>query len=205
MGREIKRVPLDFAYGPDDGVWPGYTRDCGKSDCDGCPDCDSEEPPVGDGWQVWETVSEGSAASPVFVDRADCVAWLVAEEDAAPAAAEAFIDQGHAFSLARTPFGVFNGVQVAAGVAVAVEWLHIKNGDRTTIAAGTPIRHRETGITGKINNRLPPSNGDFYFVTWDRSLPALLAENADVYAEAPMNTLSRVDGFDVVASKGAVT
>lgn len=34
------------------------------------------EPPAGDGWQVWETVSEGSPISPVFADRAGLVEWL---------------------------------------------------------------------------------------------------------------------------------
>lgn len=35
------------------------------------------EPPTGDGWQVWETVSEGSPISPVFADRESLIAWLM--------------------------------------------------------------------------------------------------------------------------------
>ena len=51
------------------------------------------EPPAGDGWQVWETVSEGSPVSPVFPDRAALVAWLVGQ-GYSPAAAEAFAARG---------------------------------------------------------------------------------------------------------------
>lgn len=54
MGREIKRVPLDFDA-PRGVVWSGYL----------VPEC-RREPPEGEGWQVWETVSEGSPISPVF-------------------------------------------------------------------------------------------------------------------------------------------
>lgn len=37
------------------------------------------EPPSGDGWQVWETVSEGSPISPVFATSQELVEWLVGE------------------------------------------------------------------------------------------------------------------------------
>ncbi len=46
------------------------------------------EPPAGECYQVWETVSEGSPISPVFGDTETMVAWLIAEgysEDAARA------------------------------------------------------------------------------------------------------------------------
>lgn len=36
-----------------------------------------QEPPTGDGWQVWETVSEGSPISPVFPDREGLIRWLM--------------------------------------------------------------------------------------------------------------------------------
>lgn len=35
------------------------------------------EPPTGDGWQVWETVSEGSPISPVCPDREGLIGWLM--------------------------------------------------------------------------------------------------------------------------------
>lgn len=38
---------------------------------------EEHNPPTGDGWQVWETVSEGSPISPVFADREGLIAWLM--------------------------------------------------------------------------------------------------------------------------------
>lgn len=38
------------------------------------------EPPVGEGYQLWETVSEGSPISPVFARPEDLAAWLVAND-----------------------------------------------------------------------------------------------------------------------------
>jgi hypothetical protein len=34
------------------------------------------EPPAGDGWQLWETVSEGSPISPVFASAEDLARWM---------------------------------------------------------------------------------------------------------------------------------
>ena len=102
MGRELKRVPMDFDY-PLNKVWYGYFMNYVPNTCMstekrnyceqckefakikgieisdyGCPKFDdyfsdiSEklkelcEPPKGDGYQLWETTSEGSPASPVF-------------------------------------------------------------------------------------------------------------------------------------------
>lgn len=101
MGRELKRVPLNFDY-PLNHVWYGYYMNyigtcyssndrnrcaqCKKmaeikgikpSSC-GCPDFDGYfgevqqqlkqlcEVPEGEGYQLWETTSEGSPVSPVF-------------------------------------------------------------------------------------------------------------------------------------------
>lgn len=41
-----------------------------------------KEPPKGDWWQVWETVSEGSAVTPAFATRAELVNYLVKYGDA---------------------------------------------------------------------------------------------------------------------------
>lgn len=38
---------------------------------------EDHEPPKGEGWQVWETVSEGSPISPVFADREGLIGWLM--------------------------------------------------------------------------------------------------------------------------------
>lgn len=37
------------------------------------------EPPTGEGWQVWETVSEGSPISPVFPTADELTEWLVGQ------------------------------------------------------------------------------------------------------------------------------
>jgi len=50
-------------------------------------------PPEGPGWQVWETVSEGSPISPVFGTKEELIAYLV-EEGYSQVAAEKFCDAG---------------------------------------------------------------------------------------------------------------
>lgn len=40
---------------------------------------EAEEPPAGDGYQVWETVSEGSPISPVFAHPPALAAWMAVE------------------------------------------------------------------------------------------------------------------------------
>jgi hypothetical protein len=40
------------------------------------------EPPPGDGWQVWETVSEGSPVTPVFITADALIDYLVSHGDA---------------------------------------------------------------------------------------------------------------------------
>lgn len=80
MGRELKRVPLDFDW-PLRKIWYGYLHTLCGSNCDdckhyarlkglkftdyGCPDFELN-PPKGDGYQLWETTTEGSPISPVF-------------------------------------------------------------------------------------------------------------------------------------------
>ena len=82
MGREIRRVPLDFDW-PLNTVWEGFLTP------------DRPGPPAGDGWQVWETVSEGSPISPVCASRDTLIAWLVTQ-GYSPLAAERFVDGGYA-------------------------------------------------------------------------------------------------------------
>jgi len=95
MGREIKRVPLDFDW-PMNERWPGYLVSfCAAldSDCDkchkfakiqgvgkrdyGCPAFVYLDPPTGKGYQLWETTSEGSPMSPVFAKPESLALWLV--------------------------------------------------------------------------------------------------------------------------------
>ena len=58
-----------------------------------------EEPPAGEGWQLWETVSEGSPISPVFPTRETFVEYLVSQGGYSRAAAEGFSEQGWAPSM----------------------------------------------------------------------------------------------------------
>lgn len=105
----MKRVPLDFDW-PLNDTWPGYLMNgicaimtegriadkytieencerCRKFgeymgwEIDGkCPDQPRLDPPEGDGYQLWETTSEGSPASPVFESAEELAEWC--EENA---------------------------------------------------------------------------------------------------------------------------
>ena len=115
MGRELKRVPLDFDY-PLHKVWYGYFVDnisfCISSQneeyCEnckefarikgidteqyGCPKFDEYfkqikdklkelcEPPKGEGYQLWNTTSEGSPISPVFETLDKLCEWCEVNE-----------------------------------------------------------------------------------------------------------------------------
>ncbi|SDN17537.1 hypothetical protein [Streptomyces wuyuanensis] len=75
-------------------------------------------PPEGDGWQLWETVSEGSPVSPVFATADGLATWM---SDPArgnrwvpPAAAAKFIADGWAPSFVGT---------ASTGVVSGVEWV----------------------------------------------------------------------------------
>ena len=110
MGRELKRVPLDFDY-PLYRVWYGYFMNSigtchstnNKDYCEqcrkmaeikgvefeshGCPNYEKYfgevidklrelcEVPEGEGYQLWETTSEGSPVSPVFKTLDELCAW----------------------------------------------------------------------------------------------------------------------------------
>ena len=95
MGRELKRVPLDFDW-PVGKVWAGYLFSTCIDDCDdckkaaklmgydvsehGCPDYPGFHPPEGEGFQLWETTSEGSPISPVFSTAEKLAEYLEAEK-----------------------------------------------------------------------------------------------------------------------------
>lgn len=107
MGRELKRVPMDFDY-PIGKVWYGYydrsydfCHSGYSAGCDGCkayakikgiqlddigcpkfrefyglPEIGNlVEPPVGEGYQLWETTTEGSPSSPVFATIEELCSW----------------------------------------------------------------------------------------------------------------------------------
>lgn len=95
MGREIKRVPLNFSW-PLNKVWAGYLLKCCINNCDdcklagelmgyklndcGCPNYPKFDPPKGDGYQLWETISEGSPITPVFATPEKLAKWLVGND-----------------------------------------------------------------------------------------------------------------------------
>lgn len=89
MGRELRRVPLDFDW-PINKIWFGYLNHPCNGECDdckhyaklkglkfrkyGCPDFELD-PPEGEGYQLWETTTEGSPISPVFASCVELAAW----------------------------------------------------------------------------------------------------------------------------------
>lgn len=79
MGREIKRVPLDFIF-PLGESWADaqYAAHLAKhhptgGDCE----CDNATsgPPKGEGWQLWQTVSDGPI-SPVFATPEELITFM---------------------------------------------------------------------------------------------------------------------------------
>ena len=80
MGREIKRVPLDF----DCPVGQSFYRRAREKHRVGCRLSDDKcslkctfdsNPPKGPGWQLWQTVSDGPI-SPVFASAEALIAWM---------------------------------------------------------------------------------------------------------------------------------
>lgn len=81
------------------------------------------EPPTGDGWQLWKTVSEGSPISPVCPTAEDLALWMAspaytwgAAKHGRPTYEQAlqFVRAGWAPSVASAP---------EAGVVTGVEWV----------------------------------------------------------------------------------
>jgi hypothetical protein len=75
------------------------------------------EPPTGEGWQLWETVSEGSPISPVFPDAEGLAQWLTTKdacwgamkEPMTVSAARAFVGEGWAPTLIGNAGGIHEG------------------------------------------------------------------------------------------------
>ena len=76
MGRELKRVPLDFDW-PLNKVWDGYLRGhrCGEAESSRLDYEQVFGPPAGSGYQLWETTTEGSPVSPVFETLDGLCGW----------------------------------------------------------------------------------------------------------------------------------
>ncbi len=71
------------------------------------------EPPEGPGWQVWETVSEGSPVSPVLETREALVDWLVDVQRYSRDAAEAFTQAGWVPSMVVTGGQMYRNIESA--------------------------------------------------------------------------------------------
>ena len=72
------------------------------------------EPPNGDGWQIWETVSEGSPITPVFAAAEELVEHLV-QTGTSPEAARAFVRQdGWVPSFVTVGGKMYEGIESAA-------------------------------------------------------------------------------------------
>jgi hypothetical protein len=67
------------------------------------------DPPAGDGWQMWETVSEGSPVTPVFATSEELVWHLVIEKGYSEQGARSFVTRGWAISAIADSEGFHSG------------------------------------------------------------------------------------------------
>lgn len=147
MAREVKRVALDFIWEMGK-VWSGfvnpYNIDCPACHGSGqeesgaiCQYCsgvgvhptfderynawEEEEPPTGDGWQLWEDVTEGSPISPVFATKELLARWLSEHGERGSGRNcytyetwLAFLGEGYAPSFVMANGGFMAGVEYVA-------------------------------------------------------------------------------------------
>ena len=59
---------------------------------------EDSEPPTGEGFQMWESIGDGSPVSPVFSDKADLARWIAAKFDMPLHHARGFVDRGYCMS-----------------------------------------------------------------------------------------------------------
>jgi len=83
---------------------------------------ESEEPPTGEGYQIWETVSEGSPISPVFADPVELANWMADENNLFGADEGTSADTWLKFILGPgwAPSAVGVGEQLMTGVQAVV-------------------------------------------------------------------------------------
>jgi hypothetical protein len=90
------------------------------------------EPPAGDGWQLWETVSEGSPVSPVFADAEALAQWLTTPEGGEMAGpsqrpmsieqARGFVSAGWAPTMIANAGGLHDGASFVGSEAILREF-----------------------------------------------------------------------------------
>lgn len=68
------------------------------------------QPPTGEGWQLWENVSEGSPISPVFPTEETFKAYLIGAGYSEHAAGE-FIKAGHAVSMMMVDGKIYQNIE----------------------------------------------------------------------------------------------
>ena len=69
------------------------------------------DPPSGDGWQLWETVSEGSPISPVFATADELIAYLVEDGVSVEAAKKFVLDDGWCVSMVIADGKIYEGIE----------------------------------------------------------------------------------------------
>lgn len=140
MSREVRPVPLDWEHPLAGGTYsdgsPRYVGLHSREDlrfrlewnAEHPDDEDAKEPidlseympeiPEGTpfGWQLYETVSEGSPLSPVFATKDELAAWMsspaAGRHRVSPAVAARFVAEGWAPSFVSTPqTGLVSGVE----------------------------------------------------------------------------------------------
>lgn len=79
------------------------------------------EPPAGEGWQLWETVSEGSPISPVFASAEELAQWMTTPASAWGVSRPMTIEQARGFVKVGSSLGTF--VQDAGGLHDGAEWV----------------------------------------------------------------------------------
>lgn len=118
MGREVKRVPMDFDW-PLKTIWKGYLDPTGQYG----DDWERTEPPEGPAYQMWETTSAGSPISPPCATQEELVRWLADNNASASGSHTATYEQWLEMVKGPgwAPVLVFGGGGLRSGVEFAAE------------------------------------------------------------------------------------
>lgn len=117
VGAECKRLGLAAECAHCSGAGQHWNPPEAEKQAD---EWERSEPPTGDGYQMWETVSEGSAISPVFTAPEDLAEWLsknradsIDRDTTAAQWLKFILGPGWAPSLIVDASGVHSGVEAA--------------------------------------------------------------------------------------------